>query len=560
MRLLSSPGRVALVVLAAICSTALLPVASASAASSLGCADDATGTQDLSSWVPEMLEATNAHRASKGLVALHLDPVLTRASVWKSRDMGRRNYFEHSDQALPGESSRTPWERLAACGWTKGGSRAENIAAGQQSGRAFITAWINSPGHRANIENASLRYVGFGVVRVTGSRYGTYATQMFASVSSGETTTPPPPQPPAAPTVTQLSFAYEGTAKTVCPTSGSGVTYLVDAVQGQVDATTSGSCVLVAPRAGIGGVTATVDYRARNASTGLTSPVTRMTVTVADAPPPPLPPPTPTPPPPPPPTPTPTPTPTITQLAFDYQAPTQTVCPPSGSDASYVLDTVEGWVVAGITEAGCLRVSPVTGKGGVTAYVTYHARHAQGGTSPTVRMTVTVAAAPAPEPTPTPDPEPTPTPDPIPDSVPTPDPMPTPDPTLPAPTEPTPAPPVTGPTTGSTPKPNQWRGTSIRTERYRCRGTRALKGWCWRIVVIGRLVASNGTPVRGARVTARHERMRTTRITTTSRLGSFRLVIDLRPPRTGTSAWLRAATRNWRLTGPTADAMVLARR
>ena len=153
-------------------------------AATLGCADNSAGTTDLAAWIPAMLAATNAHRATVGAPPLQLDASLTIASTWKSRDLARRNYFAHDDLAgSNGEPSRTPWERLVACGGLNAGSRGENIAAGQQSGAAFIQAWINSPGHRANLENATFRYVGFGVVSSTGSTYGTYATQMFSSVA-----------------------------------------------------------------------------------------------------------------------------------------------------------------------------------------------------------------------------------------------------------------------------------------------------------------------------------------------------------------------------------------
>ncbi|MCW2955410.1 MAG: putative stress protein [Thermoleophilia bacterium] len=168
------------------------------AAATLGCADDASGTTDLSSWTGVMLDATNAHRTSMGLVALRLDPTLTKASVWKARDMARRNYFTHDDPALGSAPQRTPWERLDACGWTSGGTRAENIAAGQRSGAAFIESWLNSPGHRANIEKASMRYVGFGIASSSSSRYSTYAVQMFASVA-GPVAPPPVTPPPVTP-------------------------------------------------------------------------------------------------------------------------------------------------------------------------------------------------------------------------------------------------------------------------------------------------------------------------------------------------------------------------
>jgi uncharacterized protein YkwD len=191
-----------LVIVAALVAALLVP-SSAQAVATLGCADDATGVTDLPSWVPEMLAATNAHRRSLGLVELQVDPTLTKAATWKARDLARRNYFAHDDQAgANGEPSRTPWERLTACGFTAGGTKAENIAAGQQSGNDFITAWLNSAGHRANIENSSMRYVGFGVASSTTSTYGTYAVQMFSSLPGPAASTPPPPAPPAPPATT----------------------------------------------------------------------------------------------------------------------------------------------------------------------------------------------------------------------------------------------------------------------------------------------------------------------------------------------------------------------
>jgi uncharacterized protein YkwD len=161
------------------------------AAATQGCADDASAVSDLTSgWQADLLSATNAHRTSMGLVALKLDTTLTRASVWKARDMARRNYFSHDDPATANAPSRTPWERLAECGWNTGGSRAENIAAGYASAAATVQAWLDSPGHRANIENGSMRYVGFGVASSSSSTFGRYMVQMFASVAGPSGATP----------------------------------------------------------------------------------------------------------------------------------------------------------------------------------------------------------------------------------------------------------------------------------------------------------------------------------------------------------------------------------
>ena len=183
--------------LAALCVTflvaacALVVAPAGASAATQGCADDASGVSDYTaSWEADLLRLTNEHRTGMGLVALQLDTTLTRAAVWKARDMARRDYFAHDDQATATAPARTPWERLSACGWTTGGSRAENIAAGYSSAQSVITGWLNSPGHRANIENADMRYVGFGVANGTSSTYGTYSVQMFASVAGPSSTTP----------------------------------------------------------------------------------------------------------------------------------------------------------------------------------------------------------------------------------------------------------------------------------------------------------------------------------------------------------------------------------
>jgi uncharacterized protein YkwD len=54
--------------------------------------------------------------------------------------------------------------------------RAENIAEGQQTPAAVMTAWMNSAGHRANILDCSLTTLGVGVATGSG---GPWWTQDF---------------------------------------------------------------------------------------------------------------------------------------------------------------------------------------------------------------------------------------------------------------------------------------------------------------------------------------------------------------------------------------------
>ena len=134
----------------------------------------------------EIVNATlctlNRERTSYGLKALKLNRKLSQAARRHARDMARRNYFSHD--SLGGASFV---DRIRRTGYLSGARSwmvGENLAWGshQNSRPSTITRlWMNSPGHRANILNASFREIGIGVaydapVRGGGSPAGTYAT------------------------------------------------------------------------------------------------------------------------------------------------------------------------------------------------------------------------------------------------------------------------------------------------------------------------------------------------------------------------------------------------
>jgi uncharacterized protein YkwD len=112
---------------------------------------------------------TNAQRAQHGCSALRIDSHLRTAARAHSKDMRVRHYFEHN--SLDG---RTPWDRIKAAGYSQPG--AENIAMGYATAQAVVSGWMNSPGHRANILNCSLKAVGIGVEYGSG---GPWWTQDF---------------------------------------------------------------------------------------------------------------------------------------------------------------------------------------------------------------------------------------------------------------------------------------------------------------------------------------------------------------------------------------------
>ncbi|MGN0678895.1 MAG: CAP domain-containing protein [Oscillospiraceae bacterium] len=63
---------------------------------------------------------------------------------------------------------------------------AENIAAGYRTPEAVVDGWMNSPGHRANILNPELQYLGVGFYCDTEgigtTNYKYYWSQNFCSL------------------------------------------------------------------------------------------------------------------------------------------------------------------------------------------------------------------------------------------------------------------------------------------------------------------------------------------------------------------------------------------
>jgi uncharacterized protein YkwD len=110
---------------------------------------------------------TNAARERAGCDPLTTDARITAAAQDHSADMAARDYFAHD--SLDGRDFA---DRLRAAGYPDPG--AENIAMGQQTADEVVAAWLDSPGHRRNIEDCSLRTIGVG--HVPG---GDYWTQDF---------------------------------------------------------------------------------------------------------------------------------------------------------------------------------------------------------------------------------------------------------------------------------------------------------------------------------------------------------------------------------------------
>jgi uncharacterized protein YkwD len=104
----------------------------------------------------QILTLVNQQRAAAGCHPLTASSSLDRLAQNFSDDMAARGFFDHTDP-----DGHTPWDRAKALGITNLGG--ENIARGQADAQAVMTAWMNSPGHRANILNCDYTTLGVGI-------------------------------------------------------------------------------------------------------------------------------------------------------------------------------------------------------------------------------------------------------------------------------------------------------------------------------------------------------------------------------------------------------------
>lgn len=125
-------------------------------------------TSEVSSYEKQVVELVNKERASKGLSPLTLNTELSRVARIKSEDMRDNGYFNHNSPTYG-----SPFDMMKSFGISYR-TAGENIAMGQQSPEAVVTAWMNSDGHRANILNANFTQIGVGY-----AANGNYWTQMF---------------------------------------------------------------------------------------------------------------------------------------------------------------------------------------------------------------------------------------------------------------------------------------------------------------------------------------------------------------------------------------------
>ncbi|MFA5991585.1 MAG: CAP domain-containing protein [Candidatus Doudnabacteria bacterium] len=135
-----------------------------------------------------ILNAVNKERSLRNLVTLSTNSKLGSAAQSKSDDMQARHYFAHVDP-----DGHYIWDKIVAAGYSPYVQLGENLAIEFYDTESLMSAWMNSPTHRANIIQEGFRDQGMGLAfgNTQNGQYHSAITNTFGAQALPKTPTPP---------------------------------------------------------------------------------------------------------------------------------------------------------------------------------------------------------------------------------------------------------------------------------------------------------------------------------------------------------------------------------
>ncbi|NMG18369.1 CAP domain-containing protein [Brasilonema bromeliae] len=147
----------------------------------------------------QVFELTNQERTKAGLQPLQTNAELNYTADKYAQTMSENRFFSHT-----GQDGSQPWDRAKAVGY-EAQTMGENIAAGQKTPGEVVQAWMNSPGHRANILRSQYKDLGVGFEKnYWVQNFGSGDTNPASYIPGSESNTqiPSNPTPPSEPVST----------------------------------------------------------------------------------------------------------------------------------------------------------------------------------------------------------------------------------------------------------------------------------------------------------------------------------------------------------------------
>ncbi len=141
-------------------------------------------------------DGVNKERSERNLNTLNYNSELAAAAQYKASDMIARNYFAHVDP-----DGNYIWPKIVSEGYTPYTTLGENLAVDFPDTQSLMSAWIDSPEHRANILNTAFQDQGAGVA--SGNGNGQFQDAMANTFGALATKPAAKTTPPAAPVVSK---------------------------------------------------------------------------------------------------------------------------------------------------------------------------------------------------------------------------------------------------------------------------------------------------------------------------------------------------------------------
>jgi len=159
--------------------------------------------------IENILVAINQERSIRNLTTLKTDLRLSIAAQYKSNDMQNRHYFSHTDP-----EGNYIWNKIVESGYSPYLQLGENLAIEFNNTESLVSAWMNSPTHRANVLHDAFNDQGMGLAfgNPAFGQYYSAITNTFGSLLPQKKPASPPspssaPAPNPEPAQTQVKSA-----------------------------------------------------------------------------------------------------------------------------------------------------------------------------------------------------------------------------------------------------------------------------------------------------------------------------------------------------------------
>lgn len=156
--------------------------------------------------IDNILQAVNNQRQQRNVVTLNTDSRLSSAAQSKADDMQARHYFAHVDP-----DGNYIWPKIVAAGYSPYLQLGENLAIEFYDTDSLVSAWMNSPTHRANILNDGFRDQGMGLNfgNANAGQYHSVIANTFGTLLAASKATAPAAAPTAPVAQPSVSGATE---------------------------------------------------------------------------------------------------------------------------------------------------------------------------------------------------------------------------------------------------------------------------------------------------------------------------------------------------------------